>query len=269
MFSLFRPLYLLLILCIFCPGKLAADTAKRAELAPIPAFIDANKRNRDIIFNNARYDSHAKVYYLYNINYISSIHNLNYYAEFLAEPSRRIFRKGAELLILLNLSESEKEYAGKYTRSGDIERQAKSCKVKSPIINSFKAVTRRLLYKQTTNSTSSYIPSGLRVVDASGNVVAYFLQHGDSIEMHNCLDNTRKVILESIKEDTWEADAILATYKELVAQVDARDANSQTKQENDSAPTATSEEEEEELEKPKKKKKKRKSPQWKKVRTNE
>lgn len=257
---------ILLLLCILWPTKLIATPAKHAPLPAVPAYIEENKRNREVVFNNAKYDRNAKVYYLYNVNYISYSYDLDHYTNFLAPVSRKIYRKGADLIVHISLSDSEIEELRKYHDYGNIERQAKSCRVKSPIVNSFKAVTRRTLFKRSDGTTYSYAPSGLRAIDADGKPLAYFTQRGDTIVMYDYKTNSEKVIIESkFSESTWEAEAILATYKELIAQVEGETAASQ--------PADDEAKDEEEPDKPRKKEEKarkkasekKQAPRWKKV----
>lgn len=260
---LFKTLCLLLGFCCFFSTRATAEVAKRVPLKTVPAFIEGNKRNRDVIFNNAKYDRNAKVYYIFPVYSVSYSYGINDRTKFLAKASRKIYRKGADLIITVDFSDTD----AKYTAGGyDIPGQAKSASVKSPIVNSFKSVTKRALfdtkkYTRTPSSSHIYVSSDyLRAIDADGYLLAYFYQNDDTIVMVDPESRDRKTILEgNFDSGTWEADAILATYKELVARVEQMEA-----QEAPDEP-AQSDEIKEEVVKPKKKESSKKKVRWKKV----
>ena len=265
---LFKTLSLLLGFCCFFSSKATAEIAKRVPLKTVPAFIEENKRNRDVIFNNAKYDRNAKVYYIFPVYSVSYSYGINERTKFLAKASRKIYRKGADLIITIDFSDTD----AKYTAGGnDVPGQAKAASVKSPIVNSFKSATKRALlntkkYTRTPSSSSTYVSSSyLRAIDADGYLLAYFYQNDDTIVMVDPETNTRKNILEgNFESSTWEADAILATYKELVARVEQREAK-----EAPSAPGQSDAKAADAEEKPKKQPEKKKKTRWKKVKVDD
>lgn len=257
--SLFRTLSLLLGCLVLLSTKSAAEVAKRVPLKTVPAFIEEHKRDRGVIFNNAKYDRNAKVYFIFPVNSVSYYNGINDRTKFLAKASRKIYRKGADLIITIDYSDSDAEY----TRGGyDVPGQAKAATVKSPIVNSFKSVTKRALlnpkkYSRPPSSGKRYISSSyLRAIDADGYLLAYFFRDDDTIVMVNPETDDRKTILEgNFDSRTWEANAILATYEELVARVEqqeAKEAPSASPEQNNTRAT----EAEEKPEKPESRKKK-------------
>lgn len=267
--TLFKTLALMLACVTFCSVKSRAEVAKRAPLKEIPAYIEANKRDRSVIFNNAKYDRNAKVYYLYYVSYVSYYTTLDKQTKFLANASRKIYRKGADLIVYIDFSDSDESSARRFGGGYDVPGQAKACSVKSPIVNSYKSVTKRALFKKANASTYHYSSSSytLRAVDADGMPLAYFYQDGDTIIMRDAETNERKVLIESkFDSSTWEADAILASYKQLVEKIEQQEAQ------NAPEPTgeaAEADEEEKEEEKPKKKEPNKKKPRWKKVKVDD
>ena len=264
MTSFFNVLILILSLATLSLQTALAEVAKRVPLKTVPAFIEANKRDRDVIFNNAKYDRNAKVYYIYLVSSVSYSNGINERTKFLAKASRKIYRKGADLIITIDFSDTDAEY----TRGGyDVPGQAKSATVKSPIVNSFRSVTKRALfdskeYSRERRSRNRYVSSfSLRAIDADGYLLAYFYQKDDSIIMVDTETGDEKSILEgSFDSRTWEADAILASYKELMARVEQREAKE--------APNEPDRGDETEVEEEKPKKKepsKKKKIRWKKV----
>ncbi len=236
MHTICKTLVILLALLACSALKTHAEVAKRVPLKTVPAFIEANKRNREVIFNNAKYDRNAKVYYIYPVPYVSYSSGIDKQTKFLAGVSRQIYRKGADLLVTIDYSDRDSEFTA---GGNDVPGQAKSASVKSPIINSYKNVTKRALfntdkYHRKVDSSSSrssstsytYVSSSyMRAIDADGYLLAYFFQSGDSVIMYDTQTNKRETLIENVTDsDTWEADAILSTYKRLVARVNEQEA---------------------------------------------
>ena len=218
---IYKTLYILLTLGSFILPTAHAQASAKASLKAIPAFLEANARNREVIFNTANYNRNAKVYYLYH----ASDYKLNERTKFLTNISRFIFKKEADLIIHVEFSESDKSNAERYGKSYDTPRAARSCNVKCPIVNSYKSVTKRALFKDSDGDTMTYTPSGLRAVDADGMPLAYFYKDDDVIFMRDPKTRKQTILLKGkIDTKTWEAKAIELSYKQLVDKVTQRDA---------------------------------------------
>lgn len=216
-----RTLFILLVFIALILPNTYAQAKAQGSLKAIPAFLEANARNRDIIFNTANYNRNAKVYYLYS----ASDYYLNERTKFLTNISRLIFKKGADLIIHVDFSDSDKSKVESYGKSYDIPKAARSCSVKCPIVNSYKAVTKRALFKDQAGARLSYAPSGLRAVDADGIPLAYFYEDDDIIFMRDAKTRKDTILMKGeIDPKTWKAKAIELSYKQLVEKVTQRDA---------------------------------------------
>lgn len=208
----YRTLSLLLAFFVLILPYAHAQKKAQGSLKAIPAFLEANARDRDVIFNTANYNRNAKVFYLY----YASDYYLNERTKFLTNISRLIFKKGADLIIYVDFSDSDKSNAERYGKSYDTPKAARSCSVKCPIVNSYKKVTKRALFKDKDGNHMSYTPSGLRAVDADGIPLAYFYEDDDIIIMRDAKTGKNTTLLEGkIAPKTWQAKAIELSYKQL------------------------------------------------------
>ena len=258
---MFRFLSILSAICLVAASEVCAkEPANQADMS-IPEYIEANRRNRDIVLNNPAYDKHAKVFYLFNISSMLYRGNtFEQYAGFLSDVHRKIFRKGAELIVHIEHSDTDEEMAA--NRGLNIQRQAKSCKLKCPILNSYKPATRNILYKSSSSSSYSYIPSSLIAVDAHGKRLATFYKNGDTVVMSESgsSTNSRTIVPGGAKSGTWEKDAILASYKSLVAKVAPQSAAATPAGEAEIGRDAHKQ-----SDSPRKEPRKKRAPRWKKV----
>lgn len=217
----FRTFFIQLAFIALIIPNAHAQAKAQGPLKSIPAFLEANARNRDVIFNTANYNRNAKVYYLFH----ASEYYLNERTKFLTNISRLIFKKGADLIIHVEFSDSDKSNAERYGKSYDTPKAARSCNVKCPIVNSYKNVTKRALFKDNDGDRMSYAPSGLRAVDADGIPLAYFYEDDDVIVMRDAKTRKETILLKGkIDPKTWQAKAIELSYKQLVEKVTQRDA---------------------------------------------
>ena len=104
MYKTYRILFILLAYIALILPNAHAQAKAQGPLKAIPAFLEANARDRDVIFNTANYNHNAKVYYLFN----ASEYYLNERTKFLTNISRLIFKNGADLIIHVEFSDSDK-----------------------------------------------------------------------------------------------------------------------------------------------------------------
>ena len=146
--------------------------------------------------------------------------------EFLSNAYKKIYHKGAELVMHLSYSDEDAARFERYKKSRyydvvDIPRLAKQCSLKCPIVNSYKRKVRQAFFQDTT---SEYSCERFRALDSNGNVLAYFSRMNDSIIMYDEEFNTRKVLKSGgFESDGWEAAAIVASYEELVSRMQRRE----------------------------------------------
>ena len=227
---IFRILFLLLGLLMMLPAVDAAPT-KDQPRRKIPTFIESFRKQKNHLLNVGKYDKNALVYYVYHIDlsYGSSAFNKESFkdnTEFLSNAYKKIYHKGAELVMHLSYSDEDAARFERYKKSRyydvvDIPRLAKQCSLKCPIVNSYKRKVRQAFFQDTT---SEYSCERFRALDSNGNVLAYFSRMNDSIIMYDEEFNTRKVLKSGgFESDGWEAAAIVASYEELVSRMQRRE----------------------------------------------
>ena len=227
---IFRILFLLLGLLMMDPAADAAPT-KDQPRRKIPTFIESFRKQKNHLLNVGKYDKNALVYYVYHIDlsYGSSAFNKESFkdnTEFLSNAYKKIYHKGAELVMHLSYSDEDAARFERYKKSRyydvvDIPRLAKQCSLKCPIVNSYKRKVRQAFFQDTT---SEYSCERFRALDSNGNVLAYFSRMNDSIIMYDEEFNTRKVLKSGgFESDGWEAAAIVASYEELVSRMQRRE----------------------------------------------
>ena len=228
--NIFRILFLLLGLLMMVPAVDAAPT-KDQPRRKIPTFIESFRKQKNHLLNVGKYDKNALVYYVYHIDlsYGSSAFNKESFkdnTEFLSNAYKKIYHKGAELVMHLSYSDEDAARFERYKKSRyydvvDIPRLAKQCSLKCPIVNSYKRKVRQAFFQDTT---SEYSCERFRALDSNGNVLAYFSRMNDSIIMYDEEFNTRKVLKSGgFESDGWEAAAIVASYEELVSRMQRRE----------------------------------------------
>ena len=225
--SFLHLLCLLLTSSILLPMEAYAAKYKRTDLRELPAFIEANKRKRDVIFNSPKYDKNAKVFYIYHVSRSYSSKYFEKDTDFLAEAYKKIFRKGAELIIHVEYSDEDAERTERYKKmkyydATDIPKLARQSSLKCPFLNSHKMAVRQILFQTKRNKSAiSYSNSELRAANPDGEPIAFFSQVGDSIVMTDGDRNNRKILIQGgFSSATWQADVILASYKQLIALVE-------------------------------------------------
>ena len=227
---IFRILFLLLGLLMMVPAVDAAPT-KAQPRRKLPTFIESFRKQKHHLLNVGKYDKNALVYYVYHIDlsYGSSAFNKESFkdnTEFLSNAYKKIYHKGAELVMHLSYSDEDAARFERYKKSRyydvvDIPRLAKQCSLKCPIVNSYKRKVRQAFFQDTT---SEYSCERFRALDSNGNVLAYFSRMNDSIIMYDEEFNTRKVLKSGgFESDGWEAAAIVASYEELVSRMQRRE----------------------------------------------
>ena len=228
--NIFRILFLLLGLLMMVPAVDAAPT-KDQPRRKIPTFIESFRKQKNHLLNVGKYDKNALVYYVYHIDlsFGSSAFNKESFkdnTEFLSNAYKKIYHKGAELVMHLSYSDEDAARFERYKKSRyydvvDIPRLAKQCSLKCPIVNSYKRKVRQAFFQDTT---SEYSCERFRALDSNGNVLAYFSRMNDSIIMYDEEFNTRKVLKSGgFESDGWEAAAIVASYEELVSRMQRRE----------------------------------------------
>lgn len=227
---IFRILFLLLGLLMIVPAVDAAPT-KDQPRRKIPTFIESFRKQKNHLLNVGKYDKNALVYYVYHIDlsFGSSAFNKESFkdnTEFLSNAYKKIYHKGAELVMHLSYSDEDAARFERYKKSRyydvvDIPKLAKQCSLKCPIVNSYKRKVRQAFFQDTT---SEYSCERFRALDSNGNVLAYFSRMNDSIIMYDEEFNTRKVLKSGgFESDGWEAAAIVASYEELVSRMQRRE----------------------------------------------
>ena len=131
---IFRILFLLLGLLMMVPAVDAAPT-KDQPRRKIPTFIESFRKQKNHLLNVGKYDKNALVYYVYHIHlsYGSSAFNKESFkdnTEFLSNAYKKIYHKGAELVMHLSYSDEDAARFERYKKSRyydvvDIPRLAK------------------------------------------------------------------------------------------------------------------------------------------------
>lgn len=206
----FQTILLLILVCLY--ASIAQAAPHKGTAGSIANFIEANRRNREVVLNNPKYDKYAKVFYVYRCHSSYSMKSLKKYTEFLNPAQRKIFNKGADLIILLDINYERKEAKDQYF---DAYKGAKQLSIKSPILNEDNKKVRNEIHKDST-----YRYYDLKAIDANGEVLATFSCYDDEIRQRDAKTRKERVIAEGKFEYTeWPVEAILRTYKDLVAQV--------------------------------------------------
>jgi hypothetical protein len=206
----FQTILLLILVCLY--ASIAQAAHHKGTAGSIANFIEANRRNREVVLNNPKYDKYAKVFYVYRCNSAYSMRSLKKYTEVLNPAQRKIFNKGADLIILLDIEYDRKDAKDQYF---DAYKGAKQLSIKSPILNEDNKKVRNEIHKD-----SSYRYNTLKAIDANGEVLATFSCYDDEITQRDVKTRKEKVLAEGKFEYTeWPVEAILRSYKDLVAQV--------------------------------------------------
>ena len=227
-----RLLFLLIGMLMLLPTADAALFDKKEQVRrKIPIFLEAIRKQKNHLLNVGKYDKNALVYYVYHIDlaYGSSAFDKESFkdnTEFLSTAYRKIYRKGAELIMHLSYSDEDAARFERYKKNRyydvvDVPKLAKQCSLKCPIVNNYKRKVRQALFQDTT---SEYACERFRALDSNGNVLAYFSRMNDSIIMYDEEFNTRKVLKSGgFESDGWEAAAIVASYEELVSRMQRKE----------------------------------------------
>ena len=116
-------LFLLLGFLMMVPTAEAAPTDKKDQIRrKIPAFLEAVRKQKNHLLNVAKYDKNALVYYVYHIDlsYGSSAFDKESFkdnTEFLSAAYKKIYHKGAELIMHLNYSDEDAARFERYKKS--------------------------------------------------------------------------------------------------------------------------------------------------------
>ena len=245
---------LLLLILALLQSSIALAAPHKETAGSVASFIEANRRNREVVLNNPKFDKYAKVFYVYRCHSAYSMRNLKKYTESLAPTQRKIFNKGADLIILLDIDYDRKEAKDQYF---DAYKGAKQLSIKSPILNEDNKKVRAEIHKDAACRYSE-----LKAIDANGVVLATFSYYDDEIVQRDPKTRKRKVLIEGKFEyNEWPSEAILRSYKELIAQVSPSTPVTST--------AATSSQPAGTTSKKKAKKSTRKSARWRKVETDD
>ena len=245
---------LLLLILALLQSSIALAAPHKETAGSVASFIEANRRNREVVLNNPKFDKYAKVFYVYRCHSAYSMRNLKKYTESLAPTQRKIFNKGADLIILLDIDYDRKEAKDQYF---DAYKGAKQLSIKSPILNEDNKKVRAEIHKDAACRYSE-----LKAIDANGVVLATFSYYDDEIVQRDPKTRKRKVLIEGKFEyNEWPSEAILRSYKELIAQVSPNTPATST--------AATSSQPAGTTSKKKAKKSTRKSARWRKVETDD
>lgn len=242
----------LLLITTFTVGTTVSGTPKKSKkLRPVPALIESNRRHKDVLFNAPKYDRYAKVYYLYYLSDTYSNSGFTQSTEFLAALHKKMHHTGADLILYVDYTEEDAMRVQKYKKYGYVANIPKRCKqlnAKCPIVNVYKKAARDVLFRNHVSpygSPYSFSYPQLRAIDSYGNVLAYFILSDHSVRQMEPNNRSTRIIVNDVqRQSEWIADAIMASYQELVKQAEAKEA------------TLTEPEEEEEVAVKKKKKKK-------------
>lgn len=245
---------LLLLILALLQSSIALAAPHKEAAGSVASFIEANRRNREVVLNNPKFDKYAKVFYVYRCSSSYSMRSLKKYTESLTPAQRKIFNKGADLIILLDIDYERKEAKEQYF---DAYKGAKQLSIKSPMLNEDNKKVRAEIHKD-----ANYRYSTLKAIDANGVVLATFSYYDDEIVQQNPKTLKRKVLVEGKFEYAeWPAEAILRSYKDLIAQVSPNTPAPPTAGTSDQPAGTTS--------KKKAKKSTRKSARWRKVETDD
>ena len=219
-----------IIICILSICSwLSVSKAATPEKREIPAFIDANRRNKDYIFNTGKYDPNAKVFFLCYIHDQYSKSALEEATRYLVPVYKKIFGRGADLIIMFTYSDRDKEEYERYKRNSyriNLPAECRHLPLRCPIVNVFHKDVRKALIKPTPSGTTyneSY--PYLRAVNADGKPIAFFHQSNDTIYIHDGnYRNKRELQVTEFDTEEWMGAAILASFKDLVDKVTKEEA---------------------------------------------
>lgn len=223
----------LLTLAVLTLGGKASSAPQSADkLQPVPALIEANRNNKDLLFNAPVYNNKAKVYYLYYLNNIYTHSNFTQATDFLAELHQKMQPTGAELILCINYTaEDAAQYAKSRRVSGtiNIPRRCRQLNAKCPIVNTDKKSVRDTLFNNHrspygTPYTHSY--PLLRAIDARGKALAYFMLCGKTVRMLQPHSRLPRLVVRNVQHESgWVADTILATHSFLLREAEAAEAD--------------------------------------------
>ena len=231
MLQILRITFLTLIATVCLCGNAWSAPKKTNNLKPVPALIEANRRNKDLLFNAPKYDRYAKVYYLYYLNDTYSNSEFSQSTEFLAALHKKMHHTGADLILYVDYTEEDAVRVQKYKKYGYVANIPKRCKqlnAKCPIVNIYKKAARDILFKNHISpygSEYTFSYPQLRAIDAYGNVLAYFMLSDHSVRLMTPNNRSSRVIVKGVQRETeWIVDAIMASHQELVKQAEAQEA---------------------------------------------
>ena len=216
----------------------------------IPEFIELNKNNAETVLNKRPCDRNAKIFYLDFAFCSPGSTSLQRQTKHLIKAAKKIQKKGAEILICVyNLTQED--------ILKNAIKQAKSCNIKCPIINTANRRTREIIYGHSLLTATS----NLMVVNANGQWIYEFRKDGDTIIMKDKKSGeNRPFPMKKVSSQTWVSDVILASYEDLVRRVEE-----ETTGPEEQNPPAEEEDEEE----PRKTTRQEKAPHWKRVNVDE
>ena len=204
-----------LMSCLPAPAQ--ADVPARKS---IPALIESGRRGSGIVINTPKYDQKAKVFFLCYLGY--NVHQKDKLEEAtrpLLPVCKELQSSGAELVAYLDFPpEQNSDKKNKSRRN--TSREFRSLTFKKPIVNLYHAEARNTLFKKDARGMEySYGTCELRAVDTHGTPLAYFNLDNGTIVMRDAQTGEKTNIgKEHYSNNKWLSAAILATYKDLVAQ---------------------------------------------------
>ena len=96
----FQAILILILVCFYTGFAQAAH--HKGTAGSIANFIEANRRNREVVLNNPTYDKYAKVFYVYRCNSAYSMQSLKQYTEWSAEAILRSYKDMVATISLPN-----------------------------------------------------------------------------------------------------------------------------------------------------------------------
>ncbi len=225
---IFRTLALLSVFVISLSSQTMGAPNENKGLGTVPAFIEKNRLNKDVLLNEPQYDNTAKVYYLHYLNNIYSNENFNRATGYLAGLHNQMKGTGAELILYVNYTREDAARYQKARRFGsatNIPRRCRKLNVKCPIFNADKLSVRDVLFRNHQSPYGepyTFAYPHLRAIDADGKVLAYFMLSGRSVRMIQPHTRFPRLVVRNVQcESEWITEAIQATQTFLIKQAEA------------------------------------------------